>query len=45
VLVAVIVTEAAIEWMRVLSGRKVARTTETPFVPTRYAQTLVEEAQ
>jgi carbon starvation protein len=36
VLVALIVTEAALEWIRVLSGRKAPVVTETPFVPTRY---------
>ncbi len=37
VLVAVVVIESALEWMRVLSGRKVADTKETPFVMTRLA--------
>jgi carbon starvation protein len=37
VLIAVIVLEAAREWVRVLSGRKEARVNEAPFVPTRFA--------
>jgi carbon starvation protein len=37
ILVALIVTEAALEWMKILSGRKVPKLTEAPFVPTRYA--------
>jgi carbon starvation protein len=47
VLVAMIVTEAAIEWIRVLSGRKVPRVTEAPFVPTRFADAVLatEEAR
>jgi len=36
-LVAVIVVESAREWARVLRGRKVAQTSEAPFVPTRFA--------
>jgi carbon starvation protein len=47
VLVAMIVTEAVIEWTRILSGRKIPTVTETPFVPTSYAPgaLAVEEAQ
>ena len=41
VLVVLIVLESAREWLRVLSGRKVARVHEAPFVPTRF---LTEEA-
>ena len=37
VLITVIVLEAAREWIRVLSGRKAARVSEAPFVPTRFA--------
>jgi len=40
-LVALIVLESALEWVRVLSGRKAATIKETPFVPTRL---LPEEA-
>jgi carbon starvation protein len=36
VLVAVIVLESALEWIRVLSGRKPARVREAPFVATRF---------
>jgi carbon starvation protein len=36
ILVAVVVVESALQWIRVLSGRKQAITTEAPFVPTRY---------
>src|SRR5438067_3936744 len=35
-LVALIVAESAREWMRVLSGRKVAQTHEAPFIRTRF---------
>jgi carbon starvation protein len=35
VLVALIVCESALEWMRVLSGRKAAEVKESPFVATR----------
>jgi carbon starvation protein len=38
VLVALVVLEAAREWIKVLSGRKAARSAEAPFVPTRYAE-------
>jgi carbon starvation protein len=41
VLVVLIVLESALEWLRVLSGRKVARVHEAPFVPTRF---VTEEA-
>ena len=37
ILVAVVVIESVLEWTRVLSGRKVADTKETPFVMTRLA--------
>ncbi len=37
-LVGLIVTEAALEWMRIVSGRKAARLNETPFVPTRLSE-------
>ena len=37
VLVAAIVVESAVQWVRVISGRKEATTREAPFVPTRYA--------
>ena len=37
VLVILIVLESALEWLRVLSGRKLARVHEAPFVPTRFA--------
>ena len=36
-LVAVIVLESGLEWLRVLSGRKPARVREAPFVATRFA--------
>ena len=46
VLVTLIVIEAALEWARVLSGRKAPRVTETPFVPTRFTDAaLAEEAR
>jgi carbon starvation protein len=41
VLVVLIVLQSALEWLRVLSGRKVARVHEAPFVPTRF---VAEEA-
>jgi carbon starvation protein len=41
VLVVLIVLESALEWLRVVSGRKVARVHEAPFVPTRF---VAEEA-
>jgi len=37
VMVAVIVVESALEWSRVLSGKKEARVRESPFVTTRFA--------
>jgi carbon starvation protein len=37
VLVAVVLMESAVEWMRILSGRKAAQVRETPFVMTRLA--------
>jgi carbon starvation protein len=37
VLVAIIVLESGLEWMRVLSGRKPAQVREAPFVATRFA--------
>jgi carbon starvation protein len=37
VLVALILTESALQWMRVLSGRKAAEIKESPFVATRLA--------
>ena len=40
-LVVLIVLESALEWMRVLSGRKLARVHEAPFVATRL---VTEEA-
>src|SRR5882672_9574234 len=42
VLVAVVLIESALEWSRVLSGRKAAEVRETPFVMTRLA--LEEQA-
>jgi carbon starvation protein len=36
VLVILIVLESALEWLRVLSGRKAARVHEAPFMPTRF---------
>ena len=38
VLVAVVVIESAMQWVRVISGRKAAGTMEAPFVATRYAE-------
>ena len=38
ILVAAIVIESAIHWVRVISGRKEASTREAPFVATRYAE-------
>jgi carbon starvation protein len=38
VMVAVVVIESALEWSRVLSGKKEARVRETPFVATRFAE-------
>src|ERR1051326_2102081 len=38
VLVGVIVIESAVQWMKVISGRKQASTRETPFVATAYAE-------
>jgi carbon starvation protein len=37
VMVALILIESAVEWMRVLSGRKQARVKESPFVATQFA--------
>ena len=37
VMVALILVESALEWARVLSGRKQALVKESPFVPTRFA--------
>ena len=37
VMVALILIESSMEWMRVLSGRKQARVKESPFVPTQFA--------
>jgi carbon starvation protein len=37
VMVALILIESMLEWTRILLGRKQARVTETPFVPTRFA--------
>ena len=36
VMVALILMESSLEWMRVLSGKKAARVKEAPFVPTRF---------
>ena len=38
VLVAVIVIESALQWISVISGRKQAKTQESPFVATAYAE-------
>ena len=38
VMVALILIESAVEWLRVLSGRKQARVKEAPFVATRFAE-------
>ena len=38
VMVALILIESAVEWVRVLSGRKQARVKESPFVATRFAE-------
>jgi carbon starvation protein len=37
IMVAAIVAESALQWIRVISGRKAAETREAPFVATRYA--------
>jgi carbon starvation protein len=37
-MVALIVLEAALEWVRVLSGRKAARDSEAPFVLSRFSE-------
>src|SRR6184192_4108238 len=37
VMVALILLESTLEWVRILSGRKEARVKESPFVPTRFA--------
>jgi len=36
-MVALILLESTLEWMRVLTGRKQARVQEAPFVTTRFA--------
>ena len=36
-MVGLILIESAVEWARVLSGRKQARVKESPFVATRFA--------
>jgi carbon starvation protein len=36
-LILLVLLESVLEWLRVLSGRKTARVSETPFVPTRFA--------
>ena len=38
VMVGLILIESAVEWLRVLSGRKQARVRESPFVTTRFAE-------
>jgi len=38
VMVALILIESALEWLRVFSGRKQARVKESPFVATRFAE-------
>jgi carbon starvation protein len=38
VLVALILIESAIEWLRVVWGQKEAKVKESPFVPTRFAE-------
>jgi carbon starvation protein len=38
VMVALILLESALEWARVISGRKQASVKEAPFVPTRFAE-------
>ncbi len=40
VLVGMIVVESAVQWLSVISGRKQARTQESPFVATVYAEEL-----
>src|SRR5881227_2628410 len=37
VMVAMILLESMLEWIRILSGRKEAKVKESPFVPTRFA--------
>ena len=37
IMVALILVESALEWIRVLSGRKQAEVQEAPFVTTRFA--------
>ena len=45
-LVALIVVESGREWLGVLSGRKTARVSETPFVPTRFtSEPVASEVQ
>ncbi len=38
VMVALILIESALDWLRILSGRKSARVKESPFVSTRFAE-------
>ena len=38
VMVTLILLESAVEWLRVLTGRKKAKVKEAPFVPTRFAE-------
>ena len=38
VMVGLILVESAVEWLRVLSGRKHARVKESPFVATRFVE-------
>jgi carbon starvation protein len=38
VMVTLILIESAVEWVRILSGRKQARVKESPFVATRFAE-------
>ena len=38
VMVTLILIESAVEWVRVLSGKKQARVKESPFVATRFAE-------
>jgi carbon starvation protein len=38
VMVGLILIESAVEWLRVLSGRKQASVKESPFVATRFAE-------
>ena len=45
VLVALIVVESGREWIRVLSGRKLAQVSEAPFVPTRFIAEPIASAE